>query len=377
MKILVIGMCDSIHFAKWLAQFTETHHSFRIVPSSPHRFIHPRLNEILNLPNFSMGWFSRFFSLGLWLADRLFSDYLRGALVALEIKRFRPDIVHVLEFQNAGYAYLRAREIGKTSADHKLLLTPYGSDIYWFQRFPKHLRKIKKLLSLANGLSSECSRDEQLAAKYGFRGKFMPRIPAFGSIELIAPDPDRSDRVRIAVKGYQNKWGQAVTALKALESIAQELKEFTIEIYSAEGAAIVAAKRLRRETGLKVRIHKKHRLSNQQVLDLFSKSQIYIGLSRSDGISASMIEAMSRGAIPIQSDTSCCDEWLDDELGGYLVSYDDVNQISSHVLSILKNKDFQIRAAQHNYHSLREKLAEAKTKQASMETYNSLSRGGD
>jgi glycosyltransferase involved in cell wall biosynthesis len=377
MKILVVGMADSIHLAKWLSQFLDSAFSFRIVSSSPHRFIHPKLKQLLERPNFSMGWVSRFFSLFLWLVDRIFSDRLRGNLIAREIKSFKPDILHVLEFQNGGYAYLKARELINATPSYKILLTPYGSDISWYQSYPKHLKKIEKLLSLADGLSSECRRDELLAIKYGFKGTLLPRIPAFGSIRLLeVPNPDRSGRNRIAVKGYQNKWGQALVALEALESIAPQLKGLTIEIFSAEGKVISVAKSFQKKTGLTVIIHRKHAMTNDEVLELFSRSQVYVGLSKSDGISASMIEAMSRGAIPIQSDTSCCGEWLDNEIGGYLVKFDQVDVIAEKILKVIHDRDFQVRAAKHNFESLKSKINENDSQKSALATYKLLTSGG-
>ena len=372
MKILVIGMGDSIHLAKWLGQFSDSQFLFRIASSSPHRRIHPKLVKLLQEPNFSMGWISRLFSIFLWLGDRIFSDYLRGALIALSLRSFKPDIVHVLEFQNAGYSYLRARQLSGFRPKHRLLLTPYGSDIFWFQNFPRHLVKIKELLKVADGLSAECRRDEILAEKYGFDGIFLPRIPAFGSIDLQKPSNDRRNRRTIAIKGYQNKWGQATNAISAIERVATKISGYTIEIYSAEGSAIRAAENLRLKSGLEVIVHKKHSLTNEQMLQMFDRSQIYIGLSKSDGISASMIEAMSRGAIPIQSDTSCCGEWLDDEIGGFLVKYDDIEQVSSIIVKIIDDEKFQTLAARHNYETLNVRLHQSTTSRAARNTYLAL-----
>jgi glycosyltransferase involved in cell wall biosynthesis len=53
-------------------------------------------------------------------------------------------------------------------------------------------------------------------------------------------------------------------------------------------------------------------MSHKAVLEMFAKSKIYVGLSESDGISTSMLEAMAMGAIPVQTSTACCDEWFGD-----------------------------------------------------------------
>jgi glycosyltransferase involved in cell wall biosynthesis len=53
-----------------------------------------------------------------------------------------------------------------------------------------------------------------------------------------------------------------------------------------------------------------NRLSHEQMLQLFDRARIYISSSKSDGISTSFLEALVSGAYPIQSNTSCADEWV-------------------------------------------------------------------
>jgi len=60
-------------------------------------------------------------------------------------------------------------------------------------------------------------------------------------------------------------------------------------------------------------------MSHKQVLEMFAKSIIYVGLSESDGIRISMLEAMAMGATPVQTSTACCDEWFGDS--GVAVRY--------------------------------------------------------
>jgi glycosyltransferase involved in cell wall biosynthesis len=221
-------------------------------------------------------------------------------------------------------------------------------------------------------MSSECRRDELLAEKYGFKGRFTPRVPAFGAIEIHEAAEDRSNRNQIAVKGYQNKWGQALLALKALESISSRLSGYSIVLYSCNEVTLKAARDFSKRTGLEVTAFPKGALSNQEVLDIFQNSAVYIGLSTSDGISASMIEAMANGAIPIQSDTSCCDEWLENEKGGYLVPFDDTAKVAELVTKILEDENWQINAAKKNFETLRVKLDPTATKDAALQTYELL-----
>jgi hypothetical protein len=53
--------------------------------------------------------------------------------------------------------------------------------------------------------------------------------------------------------------------------------------------------------------------------DKFSISKIYIGASKSDGISTSFLEALVLGAYPIQTNTSGGDEWVDKGFKAHLI----------------------------------------------------------
>jgi glycosyltransferase involved in cell wall biosynthesis len=81
----------------------------------------------------------------------------------------------------------------------------------------------------------------------------------------------------------------------------------------------------------------------------------YIGLSTSDGISTSMIEAMSQGAIPIQSNTSCGNEWLTSGQDGFLVDYHDWETVARNLIFVLQSPEFVAKARAKNYETIRER----------------------
>jgi glycosyltransferase involved in cell wall biosynthesis len=86
---------------------------------------------------------------------------------------------------------------------------------------------------------------------------------------------------------------------------------------------------------LNITVHKKGSLAHQEVLGIFAKSRIYIGLSMSDGISTSLLEAMSMGAFPIQTNTSCADEWVVDGMTGILIREINSETVSNAMLKAL------------------------------------------
>jgi len=246
--------------------------------------------------------------------DKFTNNFFRGSMLRASIKRFQPNIVHALELQNAGYLSLRALSKVKPKG-LKLMVTNWGSDIFWFQRFPRHQVKLRELLRLADAYSAECVRDVALARNLAFAGQSMPVIPnagGFSKAELGIPRLDSSQRKIIALKGYHGWVGRAKVSLEAVREMSDELQGYQIVVYSANTSVLMLAKQVSKQTGLEIKAFGKGAMSHAQVLEMFAKSKIYVGLSESDGISTSMLEAMAMGAIPVQTSTACCDEWFGD-----------------------------------------------------------------
>jgi glycosyltransferase involved in cell wall biosynthesis len=368
-------MVDSIHVARWIAQFDPTEVKFILFPSGPNRRVHPKILDLIATSKahdnqIEIVPFGGKFSLPLWALDRFFSDRFRGLLLRSLLKKASPDYIHALEFQHAGYVTLRALE--DQSIKTPLIVTNYGSDIYWFQRFPAHKKKIKALLARANLYSAECQRDYLLARELGFIGSELPLGPNAGGIKtdetsLRLEIPSR--RKTIAIKGYHGWVGRALIALEAVEMLKDELRGFKIVIYSANCKVARKASQLRRKSGLNIFVHKKGSLSHQEVLDIFSKARIYIGLSMSDGISTSLLEAMSMGAFPIQTSTSCADEWIVDDRSGILIRDISHKSVTAAFLKALKDDGLVDGALAPNQTRIRSKADPAGLKASAMTFY--------
>ena len=313
-QILVIGMADSVHLARWLSQFIDQPIDFTLFPSSPHRHIHPKLKNLITsdsqqmtvtLKPPSMRWLA----LPMSALDIPFNNFFRSQLLRRLITQQKFDLIHVLELQHAGYLLLGTKLAPNLP---KVFITNWGSDIYWFQQFPKHKQKIIQLLKIASFYSAECHRDIDIVKQLGYTGKTMPVIPNSGGINLEEIPKNSltpSQRKKIMIKGYTGFVGQALVALKACELAAKHLREYEVVIYSASIKSRIRALKLRHVHKVRVTILKK-RTPHHEMLKHFSEARVYIGISLSDGISTSLLEAMATGCYPIQSDTSCANEWL-------------------------------------------------------------------
>lgn len=316
-RILAIGMFDSVHFSGWLRHFQDEDIQFLLFPSSPHRRLNSGLKQLLKQDGraeFKLATGTKHLGLVMWMLDKALSNRVRSALVKFFISRFEPDFVHALELQNAGYVASRTYK-GLKKRRPILVATNYGSDIYWFSRDPKHSKLILELLAQVDRYAAECARDVELAQNFGFRGKVMPVLPNAGGFtssqlggELLPVDK----RKTIMVKGYHGWVGRAHLALQAIEAISMELQDYEIVVYSCNLSTKRLATQMAKRTGLRVTAYSKGALSHDEMIEKFSRALIYVGLSLSDGISTSMLEAMAMGAIPVQTSTACCDEWFTD-----------------------------------------------------------------
>lgn len=309
-KILAIGMIDSVHFARWLAAISEIDAEVTIFPSGPNRATSPRIMELVHSrrDNFKLSEFMRRFSLTIWIADRLFGDFLRSRILRnILAKHF--DVVHYHEMQSGGYP-LRLVP-AKLLANSRVVYTPYGSDLYWFENRPGHLEKIRKTLAITDAMFPECQRDAQIATRLGFKGQILNSLPASGWREVVINSPKEfAERRKITIKSYGGRWGEIEKIIAGLEQIQHILRNFELHFISVSGNVNKHVRKFSKGVGADVWVHKKFTLSEDEVRKLLSESKYYISISKSDGFPSTLFEAVSQGAIPIQSDTACIPDSL-------------------------------------------------------------------
>ena len=329
-KVLVVGMVDSIHLARWLSQFEGSDIEFTIFPSKRFKFIHEKmLNVVRNNPriDFAGGlgnYLLRYSGYFDFLFFELIKSDLRSRSLTRILKKTKFDYVHALEIQGAGYLAENAlREINNKP---KLILSNWGSDIFYFQSIPKHLKKIRFALKAADFYSAECVRDYRLAKLYGFTGEELPCIPIAGGFdesEFNLPKIKTSERNGIVIKSYGGRFGRGNLAIEAISDILPTNPKISVYFYSVTKDLEESVSKLKHAYPDRVDFSTLSRpLTHENLRKIFLNSRIYIGCSISDGISTSFLEALIYGAYPIQTDTSCANEWVEKGAKASLVQLD-------------------------------------------------------
>jgi glycosyltransferase involved in cell wall biosynthesis len=290
--------------------------------------------------------------LPLGVLDLLLDNRLRAKLLAKLITAFDPDLIHVMETQHAGY--LTDRALSAIRRKPKLVLSIWGSDLFWFQRFPRHQQKIRSLLKRVDALLTECQRDEELATNFGFKGVCIYGVPASGGFDTqdilnIESSISPSKRKIIAVKGYSGFVGLGPAAINAVGRTSDLADKYRTVVFSASWRTWFVAKIVKFRTGLNIEVQMKHSRSLEEMRDLFSNSRVVLGVSKSDGLPATVKETAFFGAFPIQTDTSCAGEWFKDGISILLVPPDSTDALESALRTALIDDDLVDSAAMLNF----------------------------
>jgi glycosyltransferase involved in cell wall biosynthesis len=290
----------------------------------------------------------------------------------------KPDIIHSIEFQHAGYLTLQIKR--ELSADFPpWIVTNYGSDIYLYSRLAEHHEQIKELLANADYYTCECERDIHLAREMGFEGEVLTVLPNAGGFDMAHLAELRqtgavSARRTVVLKGYQNWAGRALVGLRAIALCADALKDYRVAIYSATSDVTISAELLTQSTGLQIDIIPT--CSHDEMLALFNSARVYIGLSISDAASTSMLEAMAMGTFPIQSCTACVDEWLVDGETGLVVPPEDPEIIAQALRRALSDDALVDNAAERNIKMITDRLDHSVVKPQIVSLYERVAAQG-
>lgn len=393
-RILFVAMSESIHTARWIGQIADQGWDIHLIPCDYRAPVHPELKNITvhrvvygdkldNSSNVKMhGFYLPLKIKGFKAASALqlgIKAGLPGYIArkpAKLIQKLNPDIVHSLEFQHAGYLTLEAKKqlSGKFP---KWIASNWGSDIYLFGRMTEHVPRIKEVLANCDYYDCECLRDIKLARDFGFKGEILPVIPNTGGFDIEQISNLRkgkpSERRLIMLKGYQHWAGRALVGLRALERCSDILGGYTIAIYNVfEEDIKIAAELFSNATNVPVKIIPGHGATHAELLALHGQARVSIGLSISDGISTSFLEAIAMGSFPIQSGTSCANEWIEDGVSGILVPPEDPEIIERAVRKALSDDDLIDTAAEKNWTTVVERLDFKDLKQKTIDLYSKI-----
>ncbi|WP_084536625.1 glycosyltransferase [Azospirillum halopraeferens] len=370
--ILVVAIGGSIHTSRWLNMMRGQGFRFVLVPIYRETLVEglegPLIRDAADLDKVTDRTFGVFDLQSVdadevertdrasgyvpWSSSQIpAGNLIRPAHLAAAINRLTPAMVHSMEVQYAGYL-CAATKRWMQGAFPLWLLSNWGSDIYLYRKIPEHQPRLAEIAGLIDAYIAECRRDIGIIRSLGYRGHVLPVVPASGGMDFdglprLEDLPPPSQRREILIKGYHGWAGRSLHVLSALHLAAPALKDYRVRIMLAGPSVRAMAERLAEWDGLDIACDP-YLSDHRKAMMRLGRARAVIGLSISDGISTTLLEAMCMGTLPIQSDTSCGCEWVVPGRTGLLVSPHDVAGLANAIIRAVTSDELVDAAATAN-----------------------------
>ncbi len=306
-----------MHLARWISSIDQRRFEVHLFGSGGNQWIHSELETYLDSQQAKVPQLvsRRQLIRDFWLskAERLLAPgVLRSPLLLLKVRREGFELVHFLDFQTAGYLLTPLSRLwGRSGVT--LAISNWGSDIYWYGSSKRHSKLISKVLQLVHFYTAECSRDIELARKFGYRGEAMKLLNG-GGVRINSAISGLDTRRKIVVKGYQDRFGEAEDLVELMADYPEIFDGYEIVFVSTASSVKERITREIDQDRVQVSVNNyevnRYALSSSDMSELLSQAKIFIAKSKSDGASTMALEALAEGCIPIQSPTSCLAEYL-------------------------------------------------------------------
>jgi glycosyltransferase involved in cell wall biosynthesis len=277
------------------------------------------------------------------------------------VEKLQPDVVHALRIPYEG---MLAAAI---PPGIPLLISIWGNDLTFHARtswlMGQHTRRT---LKRADGLFADASRDLRLAKQWGLRDH-VPTIVLPGSGGLNLDEINRTLSLKIDLP-YQLPEGRAIVVnprgfrpgsvqqdvfFRSLPKVIKEFPQAFFVCTAMRGQP--QAVRWVAEFHLQENVLLLPYLTQQQLWQLFSRSQVYVSLSSHDGTPNTFLEALACGCFPVVGDIESLREWLEQSKNGLLVDPRDADAASEAMLHALRHSELRQRARQFNIKMLKKR----------------------
>ena len=302
-------------------------------------------------------------TLQLWSMTR-FSGFLKifsVAIAIVQVRRvirvFKPDIL--IGYRTTSYGF-----IGAFSGFYPLVIAAQGeSDVWppghWSNFFTSKMARMAiKRAALIHAWGAHMARSLFTLGADQSKVLISHRGIRIDNFRYHKPFQENSRATFICTRSLFPEYHHdlILNTLKALEDHFVDI-EFLLVIVgngNLKNALVEYAKQ--------INIHSEiiwtGRIPPERISDWLGKSDVYISLPDTEGVSSSLLEAMASGCYPIVTDLPANREWIKDSLNGRLVSLDK-DCIVEVCKEVIQNR-FNLNAEMEENRRVIERLADAK-----------------
>ncbi|MFC5684084.1 glycosyltransferase [Flavobacterium sp. MAHUQ-51] len=167
-------------------------------------------------------------------------------------------------------------------------------------------------------------------------------LSVFENRNTANPDKIHAIVTRSLLPEYRHE-----SILQAFFILSQRGIDFTLTIVG-DGNRLEYLKDLAKKLQIKDKVTFTGRIPNSQLPELLQQSNIYISMPITEGVSASLFEAMACGCYPIVSNIAGNQSWIRHRKNGQLITVDDTEMLADEILWAFENPIIRNKAVLEN-----------------------------
>ena len=172
-------------------------------------------------------------------------------------------------------------------------------------------------------------------------------IPKGIDLTLFTPSINNSNKIEAIVTRSLQPEYRHDSILKSFALLHQKGIDFTLTIVG-DGTRLQFLKDLARELQIENKVVFTGRIPNTELPKLLQQSNIYISMPITEGVSASLFEAMACSCYPVVSDIPGNQNWIKHRENGQLITIDDNEQLADELIWSFENSESRNNAILEN-----------------------------
>jgi glycosyltransferase involved in cell wall biosynthesis len=281
---------------------------------------------------------------GFYRIIRLFE--LAKAILTIKsiVKKFNPDMV--IAERTTSYGYLAAISGLKPMAIAQQGITdlwPHNSPLYIFKKRLQNyaFKKADLIHAWGNSMAehmkeSNVDMDKVMILPKGINLDFFQFNDASDGTMINA----------VVTRSLEPEYKHDLI-LKAFSIVKQKNIPFKLTIIG-DGTELKKLKWLAKELKIDNEVNFVGRISNNDIPKFLQQANFYISTPITEGVSASLFEAMASGCLPIVSDLPGNRSWIQQKENGILVTIENEIKLAEEIEWAFKNTDFTKKAIVEN-----------------------------
>ncbi|WP_289662885.1 glycosyltransferase [Flavobacterium panacagri] len=259
------------------------------------------------------------------------------------IRREKPDMV--IAERTTSYGFLAALSGSKTIAiaqQGRTDLWPEESKLYPLKKFIQKQAFQKAHLIHAWGSA--------MAIHMKASGVDMNKVlvlPKGIDLSLFKPSTNNSNKIEAIVTRSLMPEYRHDSILKAFGVLHQKGIDFSLTIVG-DGTRLQYLKDLTKELQIENKVIFTGRIPNTELPKLLQQSNIYISMPTTEGVSASLFEAMACNCYPVVSDIPGNQSWITHRKNGQLIEVDNIEMLANELIWSFENPEFRNQAIIQN-----------------------------